>query len=108
MQRCKEAKKAKRVAQSKHNNIAHSRERVCVKQTNTTKVYLKNGHIQTIHKRDGCNHTSKWPQRPTSKNPQKAQSMEKPRSRQENMEMKHRSKQVNINMHQGNDPNPLI
>jgi len=35
VQRCKEARKAKRVAQSKHNNIAQSTER-CVSSTPTS------------------------------------------------------------------------
>ena len=109
--RCKKAKKAKQAAQNKqgkHVNIARSGERACIKQTNATEVYPTSGRIQTIHKRDGCNHTSKWPQRPTNVNPWRPQSMAKPRSRQANMDIKHRSKQANIDMHKGNDPNPLI
>ena len=55
VQRCKEVKKAKHVAQikqDKHINIAWSVERVFVKQTDTTEVCLISGNIQTIHKRD--------------------------------------------------------
>ena len=51
-------------------------------------------------RRDQCNHTNISPQR--------AQSMAKPRSREANMQIKHRSKQANMDMHKGNDPNPLI
>ena len=64
MQKGKEAKKGKWVAQSKqakHNNITRSRGKVCIKHSNTMEVYFTSGNIQTIHKRDGCNHTSKWP-----------------------------------------------
>ena len=39
--------------------------KVCIEHTNITKMYLMSGHIQTNHKRDKCNHTSKWPQRTT-------------------------------------------
>ena len=84
------------------------RRKVCIKHTDTTEVYLTSGQTYTIHKRDRYNHTSKWPQRPTSTNSLKAQSMAKPRSRQTNMNIKHRSKQTYIDMHKGNDPNPLI
>ena len=64
MQSCKEAKKAKRVAQSKHGkhiNIARKRK-VDIKHTNTTKVYLTNGDIKTSPRGDGCDHisTSPW------------------------------------------------
>ena len=93
MQRCQKAKKAKRVAQSKHGNhsTSHRVEKgVNIKHTNTTGVYLTSGHIQTNPRRDRCNHTST--------NPQRAQSMAKPRSREANMEIKHRSKQANIDM----------
>ena len=62
----------------------------------------------TSHKMGGCNHASKWPQRPKSTSPWRAQSMAKPRSRQTNMDKKHKSKQKNVGMHKGNDPNPLI
>ena len=64
MQRCKEAKKAKRVAKSKegkHKNVTQSGERVCIKKTDITEVYLTSDHTQTIYKRDRYNHTSKWP-----------------------------------------------
>ena len=67
--------------------------------TNTMKVYLKNGN--------GCNHVSKWSQRPISTSPQRVQSMAKPRSRQANMDINHKSKQANVDMHKGNNPNPL-
>jgi len=92
VQRCKEAKKAKWVAQrkqGKHINIAWRRE-VHIKHTNTTEVYLISGHIQTNPRRNGCNHTST--------NPRRVQSMAKPRSSEANMEIKHRSKQANIDM----------
>ena len=80
--------------------------KVCIRHTNTTKVYLTSGYIQTSPRRDKCNHTSKWPQRLTSLSPQRTQNMVKPRSRHVSIEIKHRSKQAN--MHKGNDPNPLI
>ena len=35
---------------------------VCIKHTNTIEVYLTSGYIQISPRRDGCNHTSKWPQ----------------------------------------------
>ena len=94
VQKCKEEKKDKQVAQSKQgkHNIAQSGERVCIKQSNTTVLYFTSGHSQISHRRDGCNHTRKWPQRLKSTSPQRAQSMAKPRSRHENMEIKHRSK----------------
>ena len=84
------------------------RRKVCIKNTNTMEMYLTSGYIQTSPRRDGCNHTSKWPEIPTSTSLQKAQSMPKPRSRQANMDIQYRSKQANIYMHKGNDPNPLI
>ena len=62
--------------------------KVCTKHTNTMKVYLTSGYIQTNPRRDGCNHTST--------NPWRAQSMTKPRSREANMEINYRSKQANI------------
>jgi len=48
VQRCKEEKKAKRVAQSKQGKHIHTRsgERVCIKPTDTTEVYLTSGRIQ--------------------------------------------------------------
>ena len=55
---------------------------------------LTSNHIQTSHKRDECNHTSKWPQRLTSISPWRAQGMAKPRFRKANMDTKHRSKQA--------------
>ena len=90
MQRCKEAKKAKQVAHSKQGkpNIAH------IKHTNITEMYLTSGHTQTIHKRDGCNHISNWPQKLMSTSTQRAQSIAKPRSRQANMDIKHKSKET--------------
>jgi len=41
VQKCKEVKKAKRVAQSRQgkHNIAHREERVCIKQTDITGMY---------------------------------------------------------------------
>ena len=80
----------------------------CIKHTNTMEVYLTSGYTQTSPRRDECNHTSKWPQRPTSTSPRRAQSIAKPRSRKANIEIKNRSKQTNIEMHKGKDPNPLI
>jgi len=44
----------------------------------------------------------------TQASPQGAQSMAKPRSREASIDTKHRSKQANMDMHKGNDPNPLI
>ena len=34
--------------------------------------------------------------------------MAKPKSREANIDIKYRSKQANIDMHKGNDPNSLI
>ena len=53
-------------------------------------VYLTNGYIRTNPRRNECNliSTSPW----------RAQSMAKPRSREANMEIKHRSKKANIDM----------
>ena len=34
--------------------------------------------------------------------------MAKPRSREANVDIKHRSKHANMDMHKGNDPNTLI
>ena len=65
--------------------------KVCIKHTNTTEMYLTNDYTQTSPKRDGCNHSTISPQR--------AQSMAMPRSREANMERKHRSKQTNIDVH---------
>ena len=61
-----------------------------IKHTDAMRVYLTSGYIQTNPRRDECNHisTSPW----------KAQSMAKPRFRETNMEIKHRSSQANINM----------
>ena len=63
-------------------------------------MHLTSGYTSLGHEGDGCNdtRTSPWG----------AQSMAKPRSRKENMDIKHRSKQVKIGMHKGNDPNPFI
>ena len=44
----------------------------------------------------------------TSTSPLRAQSVVKLRYRHANMEIKHRSKQANIDMQKGNGPNPLI
>ena len=44
----------------------------------------------------------------TQASPRGAQSMAKPRSREANMEIKYRSEQANIDIHEGNDPNPLM
>ena len=60
------------------------RRKVCIKHTNTTGVYLTNGHTQSIPRKDGCDHASTSPWR--------AQSMAKPRFREANMGIKHRSK----------------
>ena len=77
----------------------HTKQRkVCIKHTNTTEVHLTSDYIQTNLRRDGCNHAS----------PRGAQSMAKSRSREANMLVKRRSEQANIDMHKGNDPNPLM
>ena len=84
-------------------------EEKCVSSTPTSQRCISRVVTsKTNHQRDRCNHTSKWPQRPTSTNPRSAQSMAKPKYRQANIEIKHRSMQKNIGMHKGNDPNPLI
>ena len=92
MQRCKEAKKAKRVAQSKqgkHINIGRSEEKCessattpqrCISQVVTSKGTL-GGKDVTIQA-----------------NPRGAQSMARPRSREAKMEKKHKSKQANIDI----------
>ena len=74
--------------------------KVHIKHTNTMEVYLTGGYIQTNPRRGRCDHTSTSLRR--------AQSMAKPRSREANMQIKHRSKQANIDMHKGNDQNPLL
>ena len=60
------------------------------KHTDTTEAYPTGGQIQTNPRRDRCSHTCTSPRR--------AQSMAKPRSREANIEINHRSKQANINM----------
>ena len=84
MQRCKEAEKAKRVAQSKqgkHINIAWSREtcvsstptpRRCITQVVTSKWSTRGTYVTT---------QASGLKRPTSTSPQKAQSMAKSRSK---------------------------
>ena len=64
--------------------------KVHIRHTNMTEVYLTSGYTSLVHEGDGCNHTR------TS--PHGAQSMAKPRSREANIEIKHKSKQVNIDM----------
>ena len=59
---------------------------MCIKHPNNTEAYLTSSYIQISPRRDGCNHTSKWPQRPTSISPWRAQSMAKPRWRQANVD----------------------
>ena len=84
------------------------RRKVCTKHTNTMKVYLTSGYIQTNPRRDEYNHTKQVPQGLTSISPRRVQSMAKPRSRQANIGIKHRNKQANIDKYKRNDPNPLI
>ena len=67
---------------------------MCIKHTYIMKMCLISGHIQTSHERDKCNHTSKWPQRLTSRSPRREKSMAKPKSRLANMNIKHRSKKA--------------
>ena len=81
---------------------------MCIEHTNTTKVCLTSGYIQTSPTRDGCNHTKQVALRTDKHKPTEGTSMAKPRSRQTNMEIKYRSKQTYIDVHKGNDPNPLI
>ena len=64
--------------------------KVYIRHTNTIVVYLTRGYISLSHEEDGCNHTST--------RPKMAQSMEKPRSKEDNMDIRHRSKQANIDM----------
>ena len=97
VQRCKETKKAKWGAQSKQgkHNIARSRERKCIKKTNIIGMCsLKWLHPNKPQTGWMQQQTSKWPQRPTSASPWRAQSMAKPRSRQANMDIKHQGKQA--------------
>ena len=58
--------------------------KVYSKPTDTTEVYLTNGHIQISPRRDECDHTSTSLRR--------AQFLAKPRSRVANIGIKHRSK----------------
>ena len=74
-------------------------EKVCIEQTGITGMHFTSGYTSLGHEGDECNHTR------TS--PRGAQSMAKPRSRQANMDIKHRSMQANIGMHKGNDPTLL-
>ena len=67
------------------------RRKVFIEHTNTMEVYLTNGYTQSIPGRDGYDHIS------TSL--QKAQSMAKPRYREFNMKIKHRSKQASKHKH---------
>ena len=111
MQRCIKAKKAKHVAQSnqgKHINNAWSGER-CVSSIQTLRRCISQV-VTSKQALGGTNATtqSKWPQGLTSTSPQRAQSMAKPRSKQTNIGIKHRNKKANIDMHKGNNPNPLI
>ena len=98
MQRCKKAKKAKRVApskQGKHINIARRRERFTIKHTNIPGMRLTSGYTSFGHEGDGCHHTRT---RPPGGGGGRAQSIVKPRSREANTEIKYRSKQANIEM----------
>ena len=102
MQRCKEAKKTKRVKQSKqgkHINIAQSGEK-CASSTPTPWRCISQvvASKQTLGGMDVT----------TQASPRGAQSMAKPRFREANMEIKYRSEQANIDIHEGNDPNPLM
>ena len=76
MQRRKESQMGGQSKQGKHIHT-WSGERVCIKQTDTTKVYLTSGRIQQATRGTDAT-TSKWPQRPTNTNPWRAQSMAKP------------------------------
>jgi len=71
MQRSKETKRVAKSKEGKHKNITQSKERVCIKKTGIVEVYLTSGHTHISHKRDECNNTSKWPQRPTRRSPQR-------------------------------------
>ena len=64
------------------SNIAQGKERV-IKQTGIVGMHLTSGYTLIDHEGDECNHIR------TS--PRGAQSMAKPRSRQANMDIKHRS-----------------
>ena len=88
VQKCKEAKKAKRVVkrkQDKHINIARSGER-CKSSTPAPRRCIS----QVVTSKQRCDHTSTSLQR--------AQSMAKPISREVNMEIEHRNRQANIDM----------
>ena len=45
------------------------RRKVCIKHTNTTKVYLTNGFTQKSPRRDECNHTKQVALRTNKHNP---------------------------------------
>ena len=66
------------------SNIAQGEERVCIEQTGITGMRLTSGYTPIVHEGVGYNH------RRTK--PRGAQSMEKPRSRETSIEIKHRSK----------------
>ena len=101
MQRCKDAKKTKRVSKhGKYIYITQSGERCesstptprrCISKVVTPKQALVGTYATT---------QSKWPQGLIRKSPRRAQSKAKPRSREANIEIKHRRKKAN--------PNPLI
>ena len=111
VQRCKDAKKIKRVAQSKQGKyiyITRSGER-CESSTPTPRRCISQV-VTPKQARGGMYATtqSKWPWGLISTSPRRAQSIAKPRSREANIEIKHRRKQANRDIHKGNDPNPLI
>ena len=82
-------KHAKRKHRSKESQTGGTKQARQAYQ-HCMEVYLTNGYTQSIPRRDGCNHISA--------SLRKALSMAKPRSRKANMEIKHRSKQENIEM----------
>ena len=77
VQRCKETKRAKWGHKASKASISsHGAKKGYASGKPTSRgCVLTSGHTQINHKRDGCNHTSKWPQRPTSTSPRRAQSM---------------------------------
>ena len=91
--------KMRRIEESQTGGIKQARQayqhytewrKVCIKHINTTEVYLTSGYTLLGHEGDGCNHirTNQWG----------TQTMAKPRSREANIDKKHRSKQAIIDI----------
>ena len=80
VQRCKETKRAQRGYQASKASITSHKAKKGYASSKliSRRCVLTSGYILMSHKRDSCNHTSKWPQKPTSTSPWRAPSMIKP------------------------------